>query len=176
MRSLFFFLVFTMISAISLADINSDQICQTMVGDYSLSCSGQIPKREELRRIRITVRGCLEISFVLEGKETVTGRGFFPSSKVLAGATSSENIDFNDNSIKLNVIRTASWSDDFKIIKMNTTTNAFDASGTNISSKKIIMELIQESDGKKSIVFQNNDAANTLGSSFQSAVCILSKQ
>lgn len=59
---------------------------------------------------------------------------------------------------------------------MNTTTNAFDASGMNISSKKIIMELIQESDGKKSIVFQNNDAVNTLGSNFQNAVCILSKQ
>lgn len=148
--------------------------CQTFVGDFSLACTGEIPKIDELSRIRTTLKDCYEISFILEGKNTVTGRVFFPSNKEFAGGTQTENMSFNDNSIKTVVTRTAKWDDDFSNLEMITTTTASDATGKILSSGKIVLNLISNPDGKLSLAMVNNSGVpGSAATVDQQAICSL---
>lgn len=147
-------------------------MCKAIVGDYSLSCTGDIPKINELNRMKVTVLNCLENSFILEGKDTITGRVFFPSSKSLTGASITENTNFNDNSPRLVVKGSAKWNDDYTELEMDMNTEAFDSSGKNISSKKIILSIINKNNNK-TLEIKNNDAALDTNSIFSNATCKL---
>lgn len=165
-------IILVLLPTISEATPDSSELCKAIVGDYSLSCTGDIPKIDELNRMKVTVISCLEISFILEGKDTITGRVFFPASKSLTGASITENTNFNDNSLRLVVQRSAKWNDEYNELEMDTTTDAFDSSGKNISSKKIVMSIINNKNDKI-LKIKNNDAASDTNSVFKNATCTL---
>lgn len=171
MRILMLFLLINL-PFFSKASQEPAEYCKSIAGDYLLECSGEIPKIEDLRRLKITVMNCLEVSFILEGKNTVTGRVFFPKSKENVGALITENTEFNDGSLRLVVKRSAKWNDDYSQLEMDTMTEAFDASGKNISSKIIILSLINKNQ-QKILELKNNDKAADANSIFQNAFCRL---
>lgn len=176
MRNILFLIILVSISIASASTQDSSELCKAIVGDYSLSCTGDIPKIDELNRMKITVINCLEISFILEGKNTITGRVFFPSSKSHAGAVITENTNFNDNSIRLAVQRSARWNDDYTELEMDTATDAFDNSGKKISSKKIIMSIITNNSSSKILKLRNNDTASDANSTYKNATCVLTNR
>ena len=173
----FCFSVFLIVAPnISWGEKNSDSAGQSVSGDFTLACQGEIVKIEELHRMRITAKGCVEISFIIEGKDTVTGRVFFPSSKSFVGGKTTEETTLNDKSLQLTVTRSAAWNDDYSDLKMITITEAVNSAGAKVASKKILMDLVRGPNGAMSLSVQNNDTANVPDSKFQNALCTLNQK